>query len=453
MTTTVAGERRTNRPPAWLIAATGVLAVTILALAVAETNLKAHYLIDQGEYVSIAGLVFIAAASVVLYRQRRLAASLPLVLPWVIYPVITQGDQIIDNLSINPMRAICHVLLAAIFATPVAVIVVAVRAMAVRKDLRPPAWTALVPGGRPMTEGHVRKGSAMLAAALFAVEMWLADQYLGTLMIVTLAIMTIGVLLYGSRPEPSGDRAAVRRQSERFALVVALGSVVLSTAAFVGYKNRPGAYQGSPSFFMDPAQKNAVYPLDRVPVPSRAPALPAYPRPAADAFRGYAQTIDKLIAGYHILDRNYTYHFHNELFVRHTPLVPEYRTVGLGLVEEARHRKTDADAEAGHVLATLASDDPLAALLQDLRGYLRFVFDRAPTLERLSGEFERTRAGLQHAAHLYEGEAKYFATTLAALSAKHKAVLEAPELAPITSTLKASLHEVDALYANRVVGF
>jgi len=37
-----------SRPPFWLIVCTGVLALTILALAVAETDLKAHYLFDQG---------------------------------------------------------------------------------------------------------------------------------------------------------------------------------------------------------------------------------------------------------------------------------------------------------------------------------------------------------------------------------------------------------------------
>ena len=47
--------------------------------------------------------------------------------PWLLYPVITQGDQIIDNLSITWMRIIVHVLLAAIFAMPVAVIVYAAR--------------------------------------------------------------------------------------------------------------------------------------------------------------------------------------------------------------------------------------------------------------------------------------------------------------------------------------
>jgi len=214
---TVAGAEPTavrgQRPPAWLIVATGALALIILALAVAETNLKAHYLIDQGEYISILGLIFIAGASLYLYRERRLLVSLPLVFPWVLYPVITQGDEIIDNLSINPMRIICHVLLAAIFATPVAVIVVAARYALAPKEGReraPAAWTSFVPGFRQIAEGRMREGSALFAAALLVAETWLADQYLGTLMIVTIIIMTIAVLVYGTRADAPRSLRFVR---------------------------------------------------------------------------------------------------------------------------------------------------------------------------------------------------------------------------------------------------
>jgi hypothetical protein len=451
-----AGAIRTNRPPAWLIACTGALALVILALAVAETNLKAHYLIDQGEFISIFGLVFIAGASLYLYRARRLLVSLPLVFPWVLYPVITQGDEIIDNLSIDPMRIICHVLLAAIFATPVAVLVVAARyALSLRsgRSADAPRWTAFVPGLRQIAEGRLREGSALFASALLVAETWLADQYLGTLMIVTIIIMTIAVLVYGTLPERDTAGATTRGRSERFALVVALGPVVLSAAAFVGYKNRPGAYQGSPSFFMDPSQKNAAYRLDRIVVPSQAPAMPADPAAAGEALTAYAHTLDKLIAGYHILDRNYTYDFHNELFLRHTPLVANYRTAGLALVEEARRLHLNADARAATVRAALGDGDPIAALLDDLRAYLAFMFDRAPTLERLSAGFAQTPAGLQHAAHLYEGEAKYMATVVAQLMEKHRAVFGSPAVASITGDLKASGHAIDAMYANRVVGF
>jgi hypothetical protein len=445
-----------SRPPIWLIVATGLLALTILALAVAETNLRAHYLIDQGEYISMFGLAFILVAGLYLYSRGRLRASLWLVFPWLLYPVVTQGDQIIDNLSINPMRAICHVLLAAIFATPVAVLVMLARYLLVPRPGRPivrRGWTALFPGLRPLAEGRVREGSALLATSLLVIEMWLADQYLGTLMIVTLIIMTIGTLLYGSQPVEAAAPEARRARSELIALAVLLLGVALSAAGFFGYKNRTGAYQGSPAAFMDPAQQETGYRLDRIPVPSRAPAMPASPDVVREALTGYAHTLERLLAGYHILDRNYTYDFHNELFLRSTVLVPDYRTVGLGLVEEARRLRADADARATAARATLASDDPLAALLDDVRDYVAFNFDRSPTLERLSGEFARTKAGLQHSAHLYEGESKFLGTRLAEILAKHHAVIESPVVSPVTAEFAAVSRGIHDAYAHHVVGF
>src|SRR5947208_15504335 len=101
-TTTPVGRTR-RRPPVWLLIATGVLAVTILILSVAETNLKAHYLIDQGEYISVIGLVFITGAGLVLFMRRQLFVSLPIVFPWLLYPIVTLGDQIICNLSMISM--------------------------------------------------------------------------------------------------------------------------------------------------------------------------------------------------------------------------------------------------------------------------------------------------------------------------------------------------------------
>jgi hypothetical protein len=154
-TTSVAAPRR--RPPAWLMIATGILALTILVLAVAETNLRAHYLIDQGEFISVLGLIFILGAGFVLFARRQLFVSLPLVFPWLLYPVVTQGDQIIDNLSINPMRVVVHVLLAAIFLTPVAVIVLGAKRVLEPKEgreRRVPAWTALFPGLRAIADGR-----------------------------------------------------------------------------------------------------------------------------------------------------------------------------------------------------------------------------------------------------------------------------------------------------------
>ena len=85
-------------------AAVLLLAAGCLAMAVAETSLWMHYLIDAGESISLAGVAFMLVAGIYLYRRGRLLVSLPLAIPWLLFPVITQGDQIIDNLSIDWMR-------------------------------------------------------------------------------------------------------------------------------------------------------------------------------------------------------------------------------------------------------------------------------------------------------------------------------------------------------------
>ena len=425
------------RPPAWFIIATGVLAATMLLLAVSETNLKAHYLIDQGEFISVVGLGFMLLTGWYLFTSRRLSVSLPLLAPWLLYPIITQGDQVIDNLSINPMRAICDVLLAAIFATPVAVFVLGTRALLARR-------------GRSFS----RAAATRLAAVLMTAEIPLAQLYLGRLMIVTLVVMIAATLLYGLVPERRAVDAGMRRvRSERVALAVLLAGFAVSLGTYLGYKNAAGAYQGSPSFFMDPSQQDAGYRLDRVAVPAAAPSVPVAPDAVRDALTADGRTLDTLLAGYHILDRNYTYDFHNELFLRRWPLLPDYRGGGLRLVAQARRLRADAESKAAAARALLRDDDPLAALLDDLRGSIAFAFDRSSTLERLSGDFAQTKAGLQHAAHLYEGESKYVATSLAAVLAKHHAVFETAALTPVTAGLAATARTIDEAYGHHVVGF
>ncbi len=67
------------RPPGWLIAATALLALGVLAMAVAETNLWMHYLIDAGEPISLVGLaVHRGRGGVSCSRDGQLLASLPL---------------------------------------------------------------------------------------------------------------------------------------------------------------------------------------------------------------------------------------------------------------------------------------------------------------------------------------------------------------------------------------
>jgi hypothetical protein len=450
-------ERREGHgPPVWLFAATAVLGIVVLAMALAETNLWLHYLIDGGEYVSLVGLVFIAAAGVALHRAHRLVASLPLVGPWLLFPLITQGDQIIDNVSIVPMRIITHVLLAAIFATPVGVIVLAARSalLSRRVPARPPLL-ALVPGMRPLAEGRAREGTAMLAASLLVCEMWMAIQYLGALMVGTLILMVLAVLWWGSLSPSRGTARAPlgRARSERSALILLLVGVAVSFGLYIGYKNRPGAYQGSPSFLMDPHQHNSGYRIDRIPVPTGPMTLPASTDPLHAAFTGYGLTLRRMLDGYYILDRNYTWHFHNELFLRHTPLVPDYRAVGLQKIAEARALKMEADRNAAAARALLADDNPIATLLDDVQAYVAFNFDRAARIESMSAEFEKSAAGLQHAAHLYEGEGKVLGMVLSDILMKHRKALESPGATAFTGDFTTQARDIFEAYATRVVGF
>ena len=444
------------RPPAWLIGATGLLAAGTLAMAVAETSLWMHYLIDAGESVSLVGLAFMLVAGIHLYRRGQLLVSLPLAVPWLLFPVITQGDQIIDNLSINWMRLVTHLLLGALFGTPVAIAVLAARYLfAPRHDAAPgttSAWLRIIPGLPQLAAGRVREGSAIVATLLLVLEILVAVRFLGLLMVATLIVMIWAVMIYGSTP---GDAASTggRRRSERFALGVLIAGVVASLGLFVGYKNRPGAYQGSPAYYMDPSQQNAGFRLDRIAVPSGPPVTPADPDGVQAMLTGYARALERLLAGYYILDRNYNYDFHNHLFLRSTPLLAEYRRAGLRETAEAERLRAGADAAADAVRPTLDPANPLSALVDDVRAFTDFTFGRRPTLERMSGEFETTPAGLQHATHLYEGEGKVLGVQLNDLLTKHQRVLAAPATAAITAEFAAVSRAVHDRYADRIVGF
>lgn len=401
------------------------MALVLLAMSVGETSLKGQYLIDQGEYLSLVGLAFILAAGVYLHRQERLAASLPLVFPWLLYPVITQGDQIIDNLSITWMRIIVHVLLAAIFAMPVAIVVYAARGLMKRS---PPA-------------------SRNLAIALLAIEIVLAQMFLGALMIGTLLLMIALVWRYGGRHRRVDERARARRGA--VALTVLVGGVIVSGGLYLGFKNRPGSYQGSPSYYMDPMQASGFH--SSTPVPTGPVNLPPGTDDLRAAFTGYAECLQHVLDGYYILDRNYNYHFHNELFVRNTPLLPNYRAEGLSRIKQAREQCRIADDKVQTVHFT--NDNPLGAFVSDVAAYAAFTFGRAATLERMSAEFETTKAGLQHATHIYEGEGKYLGVQLAAVLDKHRAVLQAPAARPIVNDFVIKSRAIEERYANRIVGF
>jgi hypothetical protein len=419
----------TARPPLWLVLATAAMAIVLLVMSITETSFKGQFLIDQGESLSLVGLVFILIAGLYLHRRNQLAASLPLVVPWLLYPVITQGDQIIDNLSITWMRIVVHVLLAAIFAAPVAVIVFGVR------------WLA-APSRRTLFN---------IALALLIAELWIAYQFLGLLMIGTqLAIIAMVVVL--SRKSGNARVYSSRRQADLAWWTLVVG-VIASGALYLGFKNRPGAYQGSPSYYMDPSQPDAGYSLAKVPLAAAPATAPANADAVRSALITYADSLQLLLDGYYVLDRNYNYHFHNELFLQSTPLLPDYRRAGLAKIEDANRRRAEADVAAAAALTSLPIGDPLAALLQEVKGYAAFNFERAATLERMSAQFETTKAGLQHATHIYEGEGKYLGVQLAALLDKHRVVLNDPKLGAVVNEFAAKSRAIHDKYANRIVGF
>ncbi|HVL67374.1 MAG TPA: hypothetical protein VM364_08930 [Vicinamibacterales bacterium] len=419
------------RPPAWLIAATATLAVATLVMAVAETSLWKHYLIDRGEYYSLAGLVFITIAGIAAHRQRRLAVSMPLALPWLLFPVITQGDQLIDHLTINQMRAISHVLLGALFAAPVAVVVIGVRYLAAPRVSPRASW--------------------LWGAALLAAEIWIAYRFLGLLMIVTLGIMIAACLTLAWMP-PRRTRGT---WTERRALVLLFAGVAMSFGLYVGYKNRPGAYQGSPAYYMDPTQQDAAYSLTAVAVPDDAAVRPpeTVALQARAALAGYGEALERLLDGYYIADRNYNYAFHNALFLRHTPVLPDFRNLAIARTREAAAIAAHADAVHEALRDDLPPSTPLGALVAEAREYTAFNLRRAAILERMSGEFERTQAGLQHATHLYEGEGKVLGERLMDALGKHRAVLASGELRDVTGGFEAKAIAVRERYANRIVGF
>jgi hypothetical protein len=229
--------------------------------------------------------------------------------------------------------------------------------------------------------------------------------------------------------------------------------MALSLALFFGYKNRPGAYQGSPSHFMDPNQPEAAFQLHRAPVPDAPVAAPQDPGIVRAALTGYGRALELLLDGYYVLDRNYNYDFHNRLFLRNTPLLADYRAAGLSRIAGAARLRNDADQAAVTARQVLPDGSTLRALVDEVSAYVEFTFARAAVLERMSAEFERSEAGLQHATHLYEGEGKYLGVQLAAILAKHERVLSSPLTAPATSEFLMISRAVHDKYANRIVGF
>lgn len=425
---------KTSGPPRWFIFITAAFTLLILLMAVAETTLWTHYFIDQGEYLSIAGLIFVLLIGIHLHKKKRLWPSLPLVLPWLIYPVVTQGDQIIDNLNINQMRLVVHLILAVIFGAPVAILV-----QTIHRCFK-----------------FSRKGVVALTLALLLLEVWVAFQFLGSLMVITLAAMGLIFLsIVFFLPLGSGWFTWSEARARKLALNFLVIGVASSFVLYIVFKNRPGAYQGSPSAFQDPAQKDSLYAVDRISTTSTTAGAPnaELSEQARVILKGYGDALKTLLQGYYILDRNYNYAFHNALFLRHTSLLPDFRKRGLEQITQARAQANDSDARLERIRAMLPAGDAMTAFIDEIHSYVAFNMRRAAILEQMSGEFEKTQAGLQHATHVYEGEGKMLGVVLAQLLEKHRAVLQKSNFSPMTESFMSASHEVIEKYSNRIVGF
>jgi hypothetical protein len=412
--------------PAWFIVATALFTIVILGMAVAETSIWTHYLIDQGEFLCLGGLAFALVAGLHLYRTGKLSASLPLFVPWLLYPIVTQGDQIIDNLTINGMRLFAHAVLLVLFLAPVAITAVAVRRFA-----------------------SARSGRVFIPIVL-ALEIWIAHQYLGAIMVALLVASLLAYAAWVLRGTRFPERES-RRVTGKAALGLLVTGIVLSLALYLGYKHRPGAYQGSPHHFHDPTRPDDGYVVHHVP-PAGEEAIPLSSEAASEArstLLAYGRALEELLAAYYVLDRNYNYAFHNALFLRHSPVSPGFRARSLQAIGAARY---DA-AKARESRPSLPCSHPAATFVEEVERFTEFNFRRASMLERMSAEFEKTEAGLQHATHLYEGEGKVMGIWLASILDEHRAFLARVDSAEIASPFLEIAARIQARYADRVVGF
>ena len=160
---------------------------------------------------------------------------------------------------------------------------------------------------------------------------------------------------------------------------------------------------------------------------------------------------------YYLLNRNYNYAFHNELFVRNTSVRPGFRETALDRVAQARERAEIAEARRNRFASKLAgsggANAALEAFVEDIGAYVSFNLRRAARLRQMSAEFEKTRAGLQHATHLYEGEGKVLGSVLMAIVRKHHVAATSTGLAPVLGPFIERCEKIEQAYANRIIGF
>ena len=244
------------------------------------------------------------------------------------------------------MRIVVHVLLAAIFAMPVAVIVYAAR------------WLidAVAGGVAQSRAGAAGRGDRAGAAVSRRADDRDAgrDDRAGA----------------GCSADASAARrVAHARAGDAVALAVLIGGVIVvrrrCTSASRTGRARIRAARASTWIPRrpQPASRRACRSdrSDRVADGARA-------RRRVDRVR--LRSLEKLLDGYYLLDRNYNYHFHNELFVRTTPLLPELSCRGSGVDRRGRPQARSADDAAAANVATRRRRPVAGALLADVRAYV-----------------------------------------------------------------------------------
>ncbi|MBI2821059.1 MAG: hypothetical protein HYX74_02430 [Acidobacteria bacterium] len=452
-------------PPAWFLVLTAVFTLLLVAMAVAETTLWFHFLVDRGESLSLVGLGFAFLVGTYLYRRRQLDSSLILFIPWLLYPVLTQGDQLIDSLTMNQMRLVCNLILAVIFMAPLAIVTQATCHFLAPVPGQAPGkrrWTLVLPGLRLIEQGRAREGAHLLAMTLLLLELWIAYRYLGQLLVLTLLALGL-LLLFLFTWRASGplriERSPLHRRpllSQRLALAVLLAGLIASSGLYLGLKNRTMAHQGGhPHHHHGATDEEEAYDLQQIVVPPGKPQVlsPQVAAQAGAALQEYARVLQGLLHGYYVLDRNYNYAFHNALFIRNTPVLPGFRARALSEISQARRLAADADARLQEVLPILPEEEPMAAFLREVRGSVSYNLGRASLLEGMSAEFEKSEPGLQHATHLYEGEGKALGAGLMRVLDKHRSTIEDRAVSELCDPFVKSCQEIQRVYANRIVGF
>ena len=428
------GRDSGSDPPLGLLIPTAILAIALLAMAFAETSLIGHFLVDRGERLSLLGLCFACGYALVLYRRKRLKQSLPLMAPWLLYPLITQADQLIDNLAIGQMRLISHLFLALLFALPIVCL------------------AQFLSRSRTFRVG--REAMATVLGCCLLVEAWLAHRFIGEIMIALVVVGGIATLL---TLELAGRRS-IRPSSaltERTAFGATLAAASIAAGAFFLFSALPGSYQGSPHYYHDPTHPRGLYDLSLV-----SPGLPLNPReygdllePASRWLAEAGRAFESLLGAYYSLDRSYNTSFHNALFLRKDPFNPDFRVRALAVIEDIRGRGLSLLESERTLLMDLPKGSALATLIEDTAGFLDYSLERAAILETETARFERTEAGLQHATHMYEGEGKVLGEVLADLVSKHHEGLQPLGEDKHLDSFLSSVDAVRSAYADRIVGF